>query len=87
MRIALGTLLAGMLITSCSPQASDDAGLAEEALAAANHANARAEDLEARLADLEDRMADTESSLSSEISDRETADEQLEQSVQSHYHY
>lgn len=56
-------------------------------LTAVNQANARADDLEARLADLEERMDDTESSLSSEISDREIADEQLEQSVQSHYHY
>lgn len=75
MRIALGTLLAGMIVASCSPQASDEAGLAEEALTAANQANARADDLEARLADLEERMDDTESSLSSEISDREMADE------------
>jgi hypothetical protein len=48
---------------------------------------ARADDLEARLADVEGRLDDTESALSSEISDREMADEQLERSVQSHYHY
>jgi len=76
-----------MALASCSPQASDDAGLAEEALAAANQANVRADDLEARLTDLEGRMDDTQSSLSSEVSDREMADENLERSVQSHYHY
>lgn len=87
MRVALGTLLAGTLLASCSPKVADDAGSAEEALAAADQANARIVDLEARLEDLEGRMDDAESSLSSEISDREITDESLERSIQNHYHY